>query len=90
MIAILNQGKFAIIFLHDSNQLAGKTNQNGRREYGAAVRHRDYRSRLIGALAVSLFWRWHCSEECFPCFRTSEDWYRIKVLEGTKSILRSS
>jgi len=28
-----------------------------------------------------LFWRWHCSGEPFPCFRTSEDWYSIKLLK---------
>lgn len=35
----------------------GKTNQHGRLEYGAALRHRDYRSCLIGALATYFFWR---------------------------------
>jgi len=59
----------------------GKTNQHGRLEYGAALRHRDHRSCLIGTLAVYLFWRWHCSGEAFPCFRQSEDWYNIKVLK---------
>jgi hypothetical protein len=59
----------------------GKTNQHGRLEYGAALRHRDHRSCLVGTLAVYLFWRWHCSGEAFPCFRRSEDWYNIKVLK---------
>jgi hypothetical protein len=59
----------------------GKTNQHGRLEYGAALRHRDHRSCLVGALATYLFWRWHCSGEPFPCFRTSQDWYDIKVLK---------
>ncbi|KAM4061640.1 centromere DNA-binding protein complex CBF3 subunit [Hirsutella rhossiliensis] len=36
----------------------GKTNQHGRMEYGSALRHRDPRSCLIGALAFWLFWRW--------------------------------
>jgi hypothetical protein len=27
------------------------------------------------------FWRWQRSGESFPCFRTSTDWYRIKVLK---------
>ncbi|KAM4057782.1 centromere DNA-binding protein complex CBF3 subunit, domain 2 domain-containing protein [Hirsutella rhossiliensis] len=47
------------------------TNQHGRMEYGSALRHRDPRSCLIGALAkggkVSVFQR-------------SEDWYETKVL----------
>ena len=59
----------------------GKTNQHGRLEYGAALRHRDYRSCLIGALATYFFWRWHYSGESFPSFRTSQDWYHIKVLK---------
>ena len=59
----------------------GKTNQHGRLEYGAALRHRDYRSCVVGALAASLFWRWHRSGEPFPCFRTSQDWYNIKLLK---------
>jgi hypothetical protein len=33
----------------------GKTNQHGRLKYGAALRHRDYRSCLIGALAAYFF-----------------------------------
>ena len=65
----------------------GKTNQHGRLEYGAALRHRDYRSCLVGALAVLFFWRWHCSGEPFPCFRTSQDWYNIKVLKRDDSHL---
>jgi hypothetical protein len=59
----------------------GKTNQHGRLEYGAALRHRDHRSCLIGSLAVYFFWRWHCSGEAFPSFRQSQDWYNIKVLK---------
>jgi hypothetical protein len=56
-------------------------NQHGRLEYGAALRHRDYQSCVIGALAAYLFWRWQLSGEPFPCFRTSQDWYRIKLLK---------
>jgi hypothetical protein len=59
----------------------GKTNQHGRLEYGAALRHRDYRSCVVGALAAYLFWRWHLSGEPFPCFRASRDWYNIKLLK---------
>jgi hypothetical protein len=33
----------------------GKTNQHNRLEYGAALRHRDYYSCLIGALAAYFF-----------------------------------
>ncbi|KJZ68003.1 hypothetical protein HIM_12609 [Hirsutella minnesotensis 3608] len=36
----------------------GKTNQHGRMEYGSALRHRDPRSCLVGALAFWFLWRW--------------------------------
>jgi hypothetical protein len=49
----------------------GKTNQHGWLEYGAVLRHCDYRSCLIGTLAAYFFWRWHLSDEPFFCFRTS-------------------
>ena len=59
----------------------GKTNQHGRMEYGAALRHRDVRSCLVGALAFYFFWRWQVEEtEPFPTFECSEMWYDIKVL----------
>ncbi|KAM4061786.1 DDE superfamily endonuclease [Hirsutella rhossiliensis] len=46
---------------------APKTNQHGRMEYGSALRHRDPRSCLIGALAFWLFWRWQVEKaEKFP------------------------
>jgi len=66
----------------------GKTNQHGRLEYGAALRHRDYRSCVIGALAAYLFWRWHLSGEPFPCLRTSQDWYGIKLLKRDNAHLK--
>jgi hypothetical protein len=50
-----------------------KTNQHGRLEYGAVLRHRDYRSCLISALVAYFFWRWHLLDKPFPCFRTSQD-----------------
>jgi hypothetical protein len=59
----------------------GKTNQHGRIEYGATLRHRDHRSCVIEALAVFFFWRWTHSGEPFPLFRTSQDWYMKKVLK---------
>jgi hypothetical protein len=59
----------------------GKTNQHGRMEYGAALRHRDVRSCLIGALAFYFFWRWQVEgKESFPSFARSEQWYDLKVL----------
>ena len=49
-------------------------------EYGSALRHRDYRSCLIGSLARWFFWRWMCDGEPFPTFRTSEGWYYTKMI----------
>jgi hypothetical protein len=65
----------------------GKTNQHGRLEYGAVLRHRNYQSCPVGALAAYLFWRWHLSGEPFPCFRASQDWYAIKLLKRDNSNL---
>ncbi|KJZ70438.1 hypothetical protein HIM_10176 [Hirsutella minnesotensis 3608] len=59
----------------------GKTNQHGRMEYGSALRHRDPRPCLVGALAFWFFWRWQVERtEKFPVFQRSEDWYDTKVL----------
>jgi hypothetical protein len=59
----------------------GKTNQHGRMEYGAALRHRDVRCCLVSAMAFYFFWRWQVERaEPFPTFQRSEDWYDIKVL----------
>lgn len=70
----------------------GKTNQHGRMEYGAALRHRDVRCCLVSAMAFYFFWRWQVERaEPFPTFQRSEDWYDIKVLrrsakEATKEL----
>lgn len=68
----------------------GKTNQHGRLEFGAALHHRNYRSCLVGALAAYFYWRWHYSGEPFPCFRTSQNWYNIKVLKRDNEHLSES
>lgn len=59
----------------------GKTNQHGRLEYEAALRHRDYQSYLIDALATYFFRRWYYSGESFPYFWTSRHWYHIEILK---------
>jgi hypothetical protein len=59
----------------------GKTNQHGRIEYGAALRHRDVRSCLVSSLAYYFFWRWQVEGiESLPTFERSKDWYDVKVL----------
>ena len=80
LVSVMDQG-MDIKLLQYSTWLTlniGKTNQNGRLEYGSALRHRDYRACLVSALAIYFFWRWHRSGESFPCFRTSQDWYKIR------------
>ena len=59
----------------------GKTNQHGRIECAAALRHRHYQICALGALACHFFWRWHRTDEPFPTFTRSEDWYSIKVIQ---------
>ena len=61
---LLNSPELANIFI-------GKTNQHGWIEYGAALRHRDYKSCLVGAIAIYFFWRWQCSREFFPSDATA-------------------
>jgi hypothetical protein len=43
------------IGLELANIFIGKTNLHGRIEYGAALRHRDYKSCLVGAIAIYFF-----------------------------------
>ena len=59
----------------------GKTNQYSRLEYRAALYYRDYRSYLIGALAMYFFQRQYYSGEPFPYLYISQDQYNIKVLK---------
>ena len=59
----------------------GKTNQFGRLEVGACLRHKDVDICPHGALALYLFWRWHVENEPFPSFRCSSEWYPVKLLK---------
>ena len=63
----------------------GKTNQHGRMEYGAALRHRDPNACLVSAVAFWLFWRWQVEGEPFPQFTKSENWYHIKLIRQSLS-----
>ncbi|KAG2214157.1 hypothetical protein INT45_002647 [Circinella minor] len=60
----------------------GKTNQHGRLEYGAAIRHRSVEVCPLGAMAFHFFCRWHMENESFPEFTARQDWYDIHVLKG--------
>ena len=59
----------------------GKTFK-GRLEFMGAIRHRDARRCLLGALAQYLFFRFQCTDEGFPDFSTRESWYDTKVILG--------
>jgi hypothetical protein len=47
-----------------------------------AMRHKDPKLCVLGALAQYFFWRWHVSKEEPPSFRRRSDWYRTKLLVG--------
>jgi hypothetical protein len=62
--------------------LRSKTNTEGRTDYSACLRHMDVRCCAIGWIALYLFSRWDSafdSNESFPSFEKSEDWFEIKV-----------
>jgi hypothetical protein len=61
----------------------GKMIKLGKPKYMGVMRHRDPLLCTTGALALLFFWRWHCSNEEPPTFRSRQDWYTIKVLVGT-------
>ncbi|MGH7974213.1 MAG: hypothetical protein ACREBR_01710, partial [bacterium] len=58
----------------------GKTNQFGKIEFGAAMRNREVRLCLFGALAMWLFWRFEIEGEPYPDFSESRNWYDTKVI----------
>ncbi|ETP08742.1 hypothetical protein F441_15343 [Phytophthora nicotianae CJ01A1] len=62
----------------------GKTNQVGRVEVGACMRHKNVRVCGHGMLAIYLFWRWHVDGEKFPDFTSSSCWYDLKLLKTGK------
>lgn len=68
----------------------GKTNQHGKIEYGSTIRHRDPETCCIGALAFSLFSRFHYENQSFPDFTSRENWYETQLLpsdnDATKGI----
>ncbi|XP_044714550.1 centromere DNA-binding protein complex CBF3 subunit [Hirsutella rhossiliensis] len=69
----------------------GKTNQHGRMEYGSALRHRDPRSCLIGALAFWLFWRWQVEKaERFPVFQAKTGMKRRCSADRRRSLKGAS
>jgi len=60
----------------------GKTNQMGRLEYGAVMRHRNPLLCTMAQTAFYLFHRWNIAGEPLPCFRRRELWYELHLLKG--------
>lgn len=77
---------FALVITMDK----GKTNQFGRVEYGAAIRHAHALTCPVGALALYFFHRWHVEAEEFPNMTTREKWYDIHVMKGTDRLKQIS
>jgi Centromere DNA-binding protein complex CBF3 subunit, domain 2/Transcriptional activator of glycolytic enzymes len=69
---------FAMVMIMDN----GKTNQVGRLEYGAVMRHRNPLLCTMAATAFYLFYRWNIAGEQPPCFRRRELWYNLHLFKG--------
>ncbi|KAM4061072.1 centromere DNA-binding protein complex CBF3 subunit, domain 2 domain-containing protein [Hirsutella rhossiliensis] len=67
------------------------TNQHGRMEYGSALRHRDPRSCLIGALAFWLFWRWQVEKaERFPSSKEAKTGMKRRCSADRRKSLKTA
>ncbi|KAG1169051.1 hypothetical protein G6F70_008730 [Rhizopus microsporus] len=51
-------------------------------KYAGTIRDRDHRMCAFGALALYFFYRWHITNEGFPCFNTNMDWFNLKIFKG--------
>src|SRR5215469_12364220 len=60
----------------------GKTNQLGRLEYGAVMRHRNPLLCIMAHTAFYLFYRWNIICEPSPCFHQRQQWYNIHLIKG--------
>lgn len=54
------------------------------------MRHRDPLLCTQSALGLYLFYRWHCSGEKAPTFRSRKDWYRVKLLVANDNTVEMS
>jgi hypothetical protein len=66
-------------------KLNGKTNQFGRLEYMAVVRHRDPLLCTMCHTAFYLFYRWELMHEPVPQFYQRQQWYDFCLFKGSKS-----
>jgi hypothetical protein len=60
----------------------GKTNQIGRLEYGAVIRHKNPLLCTMAHTAFYLFYRWNITGELPPCFRQRQLWYNLHLIKG--------
>lgn len=65
----------------------GKTNQDGKIQYGSALRSRNVELCPIGALALHLFTRFHYESEPFPDFSQRSNWYNTFLFNNKGSDL---
>lgn len=64
----------------------GKTNQDGRREYGTAVRHKNPLLCTMASIGFYFFMRWNIMGETPPNFQRRELWYDLLVIKGQSNV----
>jgi hypothetical protein len=65
--------------------LRSKTNDEGRKDYSAALRHLRVECCAIAWVALYLLGRWDVSEEDFPNFSVSQNWFQLKVINDSRN-----
>src|SRR5271168_2799015 len=68
----------------------GKSNKNGKIQYGCAMRHRDPPLCTLGALAEYLFCRFEIWNHPAPDFQARRRWYNRKLLTSQNSKLKDT
>lgn len=59
----------------------GKTNADGRNEYGSCIRNKDVDECPIGAMALYLFMRFQVNGEQFPDLQRRDNWYKTVLFK---------
>lgn len=62
--------------------LLGKTNKEGRKELGCAIRHKDVQVCPVSSFAFYLLFRFEIENERMPNFSSRRSWYRTVLLRG--------
>lgn len=65
-----------------------KSNQYGKVEVASSIRHRHAETCSVGALAFSLFSRFHFENEPFPDFSCRNNWYKISLFPSNRDLLQ--